>query len=78
MRETRYRPSPIPSGGLEIPVLLIFKRNDATNEVFEKMEKLINDFYVEPEKIKNKSSKDFHEDIVEEILAKIVGLMVKA
>ena len=58
--------------------LLIFKRNDATNEVFEKMEKFINDFYVEPEKIKNKSSKDFLEDIVEEILAKIVGLMVKA
>ena len=46
VRETRYRPSPIPSGGLEILVLLIFKRNDATNEVFEKMEKFINDFYV--------------------------------
>ena len=25
VRETKYRPSPIPSGGLEIPVLLIFK-----------------------------------------------------
>ena len=26
VRETKYRPSPIPSGGLEIPILLIIKK----------------------------------------------------
>ena len=37
--------------------------NDATNEVFEKMEKCIKDFHVESEKIKDKSSsKDSLED----------------
>ena len=38
------------------------KVSDATNEFFVKMEKLIKDFHVEPEKIKDKSSKDSHED----------------
>ena len=48
---TKYRPSPIPSGGLEIPILLIAKKGDSTEEIFEKMEDLLRSFYVEPDKI---------------------------
>lgn len=48
---TQYRPSPIPSGGLEIPILLIVKKGESTNEVFEKMEDFLRSFYIEPNKI---------------------------
>lgn len=48
---TKYRPSPIPSGGLEIPILLIAKKGDSTEEIFEKMEDLLRSYYVEPDKI---------------------------
>ena len=48
---TKYRPSPIPSGGLEIPILLIAKKEDSTEEIFEKMEDLLRSYYVEPDKI---------------------------
>ena len=48
---TKYRPSPIPSGGLEIPILLIAKKGDLTEEIFERMEDLLRSYYVEPDKI---------------------------
>ena len=48
---TKYSPSSIPSGGLEIPVLLIAKKGDSTEELFEKMEDLLRSYYVEPDKI---------------------------
>ena len=48
---TKYRPSSIPSGGLEIPILLIAKKGDSTEELFEKMEDLLRSYYVEPDKI---------------------------
>ena len=48
---TKYRPSPIPSGGLEIPILLIAKKGDSAEETFEKMEDLLRCYYVEPDKI---------------------------
>ena len=44
-----------------------------TCEVFEKIEKFINDFYVEPEKIKDKSWKDSLED-KEELEEELVTL----
>ena len=48
---TKYSPSSIPSGGLEIPILLIAKKGDSTEEIFEKMEDLLRSYYVEPDKI---------------------------
>ena len=48
---TRYRPSPIPTGGLEIPILLIVLKGDSTNEVFEEMEDLVKSYYLEPDQI---------------------------
>ena len=34
----KYRPSPIPSGGLEIPIPLSVKKGDATKKVFSEIE----------------------------------------
>ena len=48
---TKYRHFPIPSGGLEIPILLIAEKGDSTEEIFEKMEDLLRSYYVEPDKI---------------------------
>ena len=47
---TKHRPSPIPSGGLEIPILLIAKTWDSTEEIFGKMEDLLRSYYVEQTK----------------------------
>ena len=43
VRESKYRPSPVPSGGLEIPILLIIKTGESSSEVFEKMEIKVNE-----------------------------------
>ena len=64
VRETKYRPSPIPSG-------VLLTRNDSTNEVFKKMEKFVKDFHVEPEQIKDKTSKDSLKD-KEELVTLII------
>ena len=47
----RYRPSPIPSGGLEIPIRLVVKRNDSDYRVFQKMKNLLKEYYMEPDHI---------------------------
>ena len=65
---TNYRPSPIPSGGLEIPILLIARKGDSTEEIFEKMEDLLRSYYVEPDKIvveKKDKEIDFDVDVPE-------------
>ena len=54
VRCSKYRPSPIPSGGLEIPILLLLKKGNATKLTFEKMEELLEEFYLEPDKIVEK------------------------
>ena len=58
VQETKYRPSPIPSGGLEIPILLIIKKGESSSEVFEKMEIKVNEMYIEPDKIKRTNNDD--------------------
>ena len=54
---TRYRPSPIPAGGLEIPILLIVLKADSTDEVFEEMENLVKN-YIEPDQIVKEGEDD--------------------
>ena len=51
VRCIKYRPSPIPTGGLEIPILLTFKKGESTDLNFEKMESFIRSYYIEPDKI---------------------------
>ena len=68
VRETKYRPSPIPSGGLEIPIRLIVKKGESSAEVFKKMETKINERYCEPEKIKETKDNNILADDMEEDL----------
>ena len=58
VRETIYIPSPISSGGLEIPILLIIKKGKSSSEVFEKLEIKVNEMYIEPDKIKSTNNDD--------------------
>ena len=69
VRESKYRPSPISNGGLEIPITLIIKKGNSTREVFEKMEKKKKELYIELEKIIRSNSDmsvDFEADLVPE------------
>ena len=52
VRDVRYRRSPIPKGGLEIPITMLVKRHKASPAVFNKMKKLVLEYYTEPENIK--------------------------
>ena len=66
---TKHKPSPIPSGSLKIPILLIAKKGDSTEEIFEKMEDSLRSYYVELDKIvveKNKKEIDFDVEYVPE------------
>ena len=45
----RYRRSPIPKGGLEIPITMLVKRHKASPAVFNKMKELVFEYYTEPE-----------------------------
>lgn len=63
----RYRPSPIPTGGLEIPILLIVLKADSTDEVFEEMENLVNSYYIEPDQIVAEEGEDDEEGEGDEI-----------
>ena len=38
-------------GGLEIPISLIVKKGTSTSTVFKKMEDILEEYYVEPNKI---------------------------
>ena len=67
VRDTQHRRSPIPKGGLEIPILLIIKKNEADSRVFEKMKELIEEYYMEPEKIAKTASQQEIETRDEEI-----------
>ena len=65
----KYRPSPIPSGGLEIPILLIVKKGDSTEEIFQEMEDFLRTYYIEPDKIvaeKEDKETDFEVEYVPE------------
>ena len=60
------RPSPIPSGGWKIPILLVIKKGDSRQEIFGKVESFVKSYYLELEKIvaeaKDKDSDDSDED----------------
>ena len=43
MKSLKYKPSPIPSGGLQVPLLLKFESQDKW--VSDKIEKLVENFY---------------------------------
>ena len=46
-----FRRSPIPQGGLEIPIDLKIKQNQAPKPIFEKMKSFIAKYYLQPNDI---------------------------
>ena len=49
---------------MEIPILLIAKKGDSTEEIFEKMEDLLRSYYVEPGKtVVEKKDKEIVSDV---------------
>ena len=47
-----YRRSPIPKGGLEIPITMLVKRRKASPAVSNKMKELVFEYYTEPENVR--------------------------
>ena len=70
VRELKYKPSPVPSGGLEIPITVSIKKGNSTGEVPKKMKKKkVKELCIEPEKIIRSSDNipvDFEADLVPE------------
>ena len=62
VRDTKYRRSPIPSGGLEIPITLLVMKCRASLAVFDKMNELVTEYYIEPELIKKSNFQTECED----------------
>ena len=62
VRDVKYRRSPIPSGGLEIPITLLVKRETADGDIFRKMKELVEAYYIEPEKTSSSSTIGIAED----------------
>ena len=67
VRIVKYRPSPIPNGGLEIPIFLIVKKGGSDDSVFEKMKQLVNEYYLEPDKIKTSSVQTEIEAMIDDV-----------
>ena len=65
----RYRPSPIPSGGLEIPIMMELIKENATVDVFRKMEEYVHEYYTEPGNLIRPGNDEIdYEDYEEEIV----------
>ena len=47
--DVKFRRSPLPQGGLEIRITLTILQNNASLTVYDKMQELMMEYYVEPE-----------------------------
>ena len=60
IRESKYRPSPMPNGGLEIPLLSLLKKVTVPEKFLKKMKKKVKELYIEPEKKKSNNDMPVH------------------
>lgn len=51
VRSTKFRRSPLPQGGLEIPIDFLVKISKASEDIYKKMKVFVKENYMEPEKI---------------------------
>ena len=51
VRDSKFRRSPIPKGGLEIPIVLIVWKDKASTSVFSRMKDFVEEYYIEPDKM---------------------------
>ena len=63
VRNVKFRRSPLPQGGLEIPITLTILQNNASLTVYNKMQEFMMEYYVEPENIPTEIVEDDNEDI---------------
>ena len=63
VRDVKFRRSPLPQGGLEIPITLTILQNNASLTVYNKMQESMMEYYVEPENIPTEIVEDDNEDI---------------
>ena len=63
-RNRKYRRLPIPKSGLEIPIVLIIKNENAPTSVFNRMRGFVEEYCIEPEKISVSSAQSESEEIM--------------
>ena len=63
--DEKFRRSPIPQGGLEIPIKLRIFKGSAPNHVFQRMKELITTTYMKPYQIPPRGSTNEEEDVIE-------------
>ena len=61
VKSNKYRRSPILQGGLEIPIKLVIGQGSSSDQVFQRVKQLVNEYYIEPERISviESNNKDF-------------------
>ena len=64
--KVKYRPSPIPSKGLEIPIMMEFVKENATADVYRKMENYVQEYYTEPENLRQLDNNEADDDDYEQ------------
>ena len=63
VRDVKFRRTPLPQGGLEIPITLTILQNNASLTVYNKMQEFMMKYYVEPENIPTEIVEGDNEDI---------------
>ena len=51
VRQTMFRISPLPQGGLEIPIYLCIQQGERSGEIYNQIKNYVVEYYMEPEKI---------------------------
>ena len=61
--DIKFRRSPLPQGGLEIPISVTILKNNASQRIYGEMQAFIKEYYVEPDNIPTEIVQDEDEDI---------------
>lgn len=61
--DIKFRRSPLPQGGLEIPITVTVLKNHASQKIYSKMQAFMKEYYVEPDNIPTEVVQDEDEDI---------------
>lgn len=64
IKTEKYRRSPIPQGGLEIPIELIIDQGKSSDVIFTKMREFVTEYYIEPENISIVETDDHKDDVL--------------
>ena len=51
VRDTKFRRSPLPQGGLEVPITLRIEQGRTSVDIFQKMKSYVEGYYIEPDNI---------------------------